>query len=140
VCGSCGGLMLKPNEKDAELLIKLYRMMAEIEPINKGLWMAVEELEIESYEDFIEKYPKGSEGYRNLSRFLSFMELVGVLVKYELINEDIVFDLFPTPWDRIEPIIRGWQKELGPSWKENYVEMVNKKKEWRKSRKIHKTS
>ena len=127
---------MKPTEKDAELLIRLYRMMAEVEPINKGLWMAVEELEIESYDEFIEQYPKESEGYRNLSRFLSFMELVGVLVKYELINEDIVFDLFPIPWDRIEPIILGWQKEFGPSWKENYVEMVNKKKDWRKSKKV----
>ena len=124
-----------PSQKDAELLIELYRMMAEIEPINKGLWMAVEELDTKTYEEYKIKYPKDSEGHRNLSRFLSFMELVGTLVKYNVINEDLVFDLFPAPWERVEPIILGWQKELGPSWKENYVAMVKRKQEWVKNKK-----
>ena len=126
--------MSKPTQKDAELLIRLYRIMSEVEAINKGLWMAVEELNISSYEEYKEKHPKGSEGHRNLSRYLSFMELVGVLVKYDVINEDIVFDLFPTPWDRVEPVIRGWQEEFGPSWKENYVLLVERQKEWLKKR------
>jgi hypothetical protein len=125
----------KPSQKDAELLIDLYRMMAEIEPINKGLWIAVEELNMKTYDEYKKQYPQSSEGHRNLSRFLSFMELVGTLVKYDVINEDLVFDLFPTPWDRIEPVVRGWQKEFGATWKENYVAMVERKREWRKRKK-----
>lgn len=60
------------------------------------------------------------------------MEFLGVLVKYEVMNENLIFDLFPFAWEKVEPIVRGWQKELGPNWKENYVAIAKKKEEWRK--------
>ena len=124
--------MTKPTKQDADLFIKVYNTMVSVDDIKNGLWFAVEELDVDSYEEYKEKYPVGSERHRHLSMFLSFMEFVGVLVKYEVINEDLVFDLFPFAWEKVEPIVRGWQKEFGPHWKENYVAMVKRKEEWRK--------
>jgi hypothetical protein len=121
--------MTKPNQKDAELLIRLQSARGTPEMFKAFNWAMT--LEEKDYEEFEKKYPRGSEGYTNFIRIASQFELIGVLVKYGTINEDLVLDFYYDFWDKLGPIVKGFQKARGsPRWFENYEYLAKKKAEW----------
>ena len=123
--------MSKPTQKDAELMISLATLARGPEMMEA--WIYVIELEETNYEDFIKENPVGSDGWKHFLSIGSFFELIGVLVKYGTINEDLVFDLYYTAWDKLGPIVKGFQKDReSPRWFENYEYLAKEKAEWLK--------
>ena len=73
------------------------------------------------YEEFREQYPRGSDGFQDLMRLFGFYELIGLLSKWKLVDEELVDDMFALQWDKFEPIVKGMQEDWGSTgWWENY--------------------
>ena len=99
----------------------------------RNVWNWVFELEEQKYENFIKKNPIGSEGWNNFLSIAGFYEMVGVLVKYGTINEDMVLDFHSTVWNKLGPLVKGLQKEReSPRILENYEYLAKRKAEWLK--------
>lgn len=123
--------MTKPNQKDAELLIRLWEMS--FNPEMRKTWSWALELEKQSYEEFIKENPIGSDGWDHFLSIAGYYEMVGVLVKYDTINEDMVHDLHSMLWNKLGPLVKGFQKEReSPRFFENYEYLAKKKTEWLK--------
>ena len=124
--------MSKPTKEDAALLLQLLSVMAANENNRKANNWVFEKLHEKDYDDFKTKYPMGSEGYRNLTTFASNGELIGTLVNQELLNEDLVFDLYGSMlWERVEPILLGLRKEANmPRLYENFEVCAKKYQTW----------
>ena len=123
--------MTKPNQKDAELLIRLWEMC--FNPEMRKTWTWVIELEEQKYEDFIKKNPIGSDGWDHFLSIAGYYEMVGILVKYGTINDDMVLDLHTLMWNKLGPLVKGFQKEReSPRFFENYEYLAKKKAEWAK--------
>ena len=121
--------MTNPNQKDAELLIRLWEMSRK----RRKTWTWVWELEKQSYEDFIKENPIGSDGWNHFISFAGYFELVGILVKYGTINEDMVLDYYGTSWSKLGPLVKGFRKEReSPRIFENYEYLAKRKAEWLK--------
>jgi len=119
----------EPNQKDAELLIRLWEMGHS--PEMRKTWNWVMELEKQSYEEFIKENPIGSNGWNHFLSIAGFYEMVGVLIKYGTMNEDIVLDSHSTAWDKLGPLVKGLQKEReSPRLLENYEYFAKRKSEW----------
>ena len=124
--------MSEPTQKDAELLIRLWENGNH--PERRKAWYWAMELEEQSYEEFIKENPIGSDGWDNFISIAGYFEMVGVLVKYGTINEDMVLDLHSLVWDKLGPLVKGFQKEReSPRYFENYEYLAKKKTEWAKT-------
>ena len=124
--------MSKPTREDASLFLQYISIIANDKDMDKASKWVFDELDKKSYEDFRLKYPKGSEGYRNFQTFGGYMEILCTLVNRELINEDLVFDLFGSlTWEKLGPIIQGMRKELEiPRYLENYEVVAKRYPVW----------
>ncbi|MHA1234025.1 MAG: DUF4760 domain-containing protein [Promethearchaeota archaeon] len=124
--------MSKPTKEDAALLLQLLSVMAANENNSKATHWVYEKLHEKDFDDFITKYPMGSEGYRNLATFAGNGELIGTLVNQELISEDLIFDLYGSMlWERVEPILLGMRKKANmPRLYENYEVCAKKYQMW----------
>ncbi|MHA2289901.1 MAG: DUF4760 domain-containing protein [Promethearchaeota archaeon] len=124
--------MSNPTKEDAALLLQLLSVFAANEKNSIATNWINEKLDEKNYDDFNTKYPKGSEGYRNLMTFASNGELIGTLVNKELLSEDLVFDLWGSMlWEKVEPILLGFRKEAKmPRLFENYEVCAKKYQKW----------
>ena len=129
--------MGKPTQKDAEMLLKLYELISSDKLFDAGVWYR-NEFDVKSYEEFKEKYPVGSEGWRKFFRYGLFCEVLGVLADNDLLNTDMYFDAFSGPnFSKAEPIVKGWRKERGGAstlW-ENWELLGRKSREYWDKRK-----
>jgi len=123
--------MSKPTQKDAELMIRLATLNRS--PVMMESWKWYVGLEEQSYEDFIKENPVGSDGWMHFSLIAGFYELLGALVKYGTINEELVLDCYALAWDKLGPIVKGARKDSeNPRLYENYEYLEKKNIEWRK--------
>jgi len=123
--------LTKPNQKDAELLIRLWEMS--FNPEMRKTWNWALELEKQSYEEFIKENPIGSDGWDHFQSIAGYYEMVGVLVKYDTINEDMVLDFHTLMWNKLGPVVKGFQKARESSrFFENYEYLAKRKTEWLK--------
>ena len=121
--------MTKPTKEDADLLIKIHSIVANF--VDSWQWLfGLEKLD---YETFMNKYPIGSEGFGHFLKVASTYELMGTLVYYDAINEDLVLDMYGFYWNKLGPIIEGFRKATGsPRYFENYEVLAKKNQEWLK--------
>ena len=123
--------MPKPTKADASILLQFFGTMRLDEDAKKALFWLWETPAIKTYKEFKEKYPMGSEGYRNFVTVGMYFETLGVLVYYKLLHEDLVFDVFALLWDKVEVVVKGLQKEYkSPRMFENYEWLAKKGSEW----------
>lgn len=124
--------MSKPTKEDASLLLQIYAVSKADEEYKKATRWIFEEFNEKSFDDFKNKYPMGSEGYRNFMSFAGYGELVGILVNKELLNEDLVFDMWGHMfWEKVEPIVKGLRIALEmPRLFENYEVCAKKYPMW----------
>lgn len=101
----------KPTRADAELFVKLYGIAVNSETLVKALRWWTEEFDEMSYEEFKEKYPRGTDGWINFRTLAMFYEVMGVLVYHGLLSEDLVYDVFSTRWRKAGPIVKGMQRD-----------------------------
>ncbi len=120
----------KTNNTDT--LLKLYKIYDNHR--NAILWF-LEELDAKDYEDYLEKYPGSSSERSYFIAVCGFFELSGVLVDYDLIDQNLYFDMFnPTPfWDKAKPIVEGMRNKR-PHIYENFELLSNKRLNWTKKR------
>ena len=87
------------------------------------------------YEEFKEKYPKGSKELKYFRDYTSYQELIGVLVLKGLLSEDLIFDLWGSlVWKKLEPIVYGMRKEIEmPRYLENFEVLAKRYPEWAKN-------
>ncbi len=70
------------------------------------------QFDFKEYEQFILECPPGSIRFNNLLRVAVFCDSVGYLVENEAVDREAVYELFPIPWAKIDPIIQGMRREL----------------------------
>ena len=123
--------MPKPTKADASILLQFFGTMRLDEDAKKAMFWLWETPAVKTYKEFKEKYPIGSEGYRNFVTVAMYYETLGVLVYYKLLHEDLVFDAFALLWNKVEVVVKGLQKEYkSPRMFENYEWLAKKGPEW----------
>jgi hypothetical protein len=102
------------------------------------LWF-LEDFNAKSYQEYKQKYHGTSKDRCHFIRVCGFFELSGTLVKRQLIDSNLYFDIFnPTPfWHKASPIIEG-MRQTRPFIYENFEGLNQMKIKWSKKRTIKK--
>jgi len=100
---------IKPGEID--VLLRLMQM-ADTPQNLEAMQYIVFQFDFQDYEQFIIEAPPGSIRFNNLIRVAQFFDGLGVLVEGGVVEADTLFELFPVPWAKVEPIIQGMRREL----------------------------
>lgn len=127
--------MAMPTKEDVQILLQLVGLGQTEFQRDASRWL-FSEFSAEDYDEFIKKYPRGSLENQRVTSILGFFETAGVLVSRGLLNEDLFFDLsfgLQPVWEKIAPIIPGWQKAAGPALWENVVWLANRYDTWSKT-------
>ncbi|MHA2392585.1 MAG: DUF4760 domain-containing protein [Promethearchaeota archaeon] len=124
--------MAKPTKEDASLLIQIFATATADEQYQKATDWFIFEMNEKNYDEYIKKYPIGSEGYKNFMKISSYAELAGTLVNREVLSEDLIFEMWGDMlWDRAKPLVYGLRKDLGmPRFLENYEICAKKYPKW----------
>lgn len=115
---------------DVATLLKLYELATQPHVREAQAW-ALAELQAMDFEAFQRSYPAGSLGWRRFSDICDIMELFGVLVKRELVTEDLFFDLFggiDILWEAVAGVIPGMRQAIGPQLYENFEALYRRAK------------
>jgi len=84
------------------------------------------QFDFKDYEQFILECPPGSIRFNNFLRVAVFCDNLGVLVDGGGVDPETVFELYPIPWSKMEPIVMGMRREL--TWPDlfDYFERLGK--------------
>jgi hypothetical protein len=128
--------LVKATKADAQLLLKFFEVFYGNEHVMKAILWLWEMPAFKSYEEFKRKYPSGSEAQVNIIVPGIYYEMLGVLVRHKLINENLLFDMYRTAasigWDKLELVIEGMREELKwPELFENYEWLAERQSVWR---------
>lgn len=116
----------------ANIILELYKIFDSHR--DSRLWI-LDELDVDSYEDFQQKYKGHTTERSHFTAVCSFFELSGVFMNQGLLDPDIYFDIFnPGPfWHRVKPIIDG-MRERRPFIYENFETLNDTRSKWTKKR------
>jgi hypothetical protein len=70
------------------------------------------QFDFKEYEQFIIECPPGSIRFNNVLRTAVLCDNIGFLVESDAVERDAVYELFPIPWAKLEPILMGMRREL----------------------------
>ncbi len=124
-----------PTVEDAKLILKLVEIGQSETQREAFRWLTTG-FSAKDYAEFQQKYPQGSEEAQRVGMVLGFFETIGVLVSHGLLNENLVFDLsfgLDPVWEKLGPIIPGWQKATMPALWENAIWLHKRYVAWRKN-------
>lgn len=84
------------------------------------------QFDFKDYEQFILECPPGSIRFNNFLRVAVFCDNLGVLVEGSAVEPEVLFELYPIPWSKMEPIVMGMRREL--TWPDlfDYFEKLGK--------------
>lgn len=128
------------DKDDAFLLLKLNELQ-QTDRIFNGWDFSLHEFKADNYEDFLRKYPRDGKGFEFFYSVGHFLEMSGVLVKNNLLSEDLFFDTFyfEPIWKNFEPVIRSMRKEFNEdSLLENFQFLYTRYLEWKRKRTLNK--
>ena len=120
------------SENNAEIILKLTEMRMWDKIDDAFIWMYTQ-YKANSYEEFKEKYPRGTIERKNFSTVCNFFELCGVLVLRGHLNEDLFFDLgfgLDVIWKKVKPIMDDFRKETSVRMYENFELLYKRNEEW----------
>lgn len=124
-----------PGAEDAKLILKLVELSQSEIQRDASRWL-LGEFSAKDYAEFAQKYPPGTQEFQHVTTRLGFFETVGVLVSHGLLSEDVFFDLsfgFDPTWERLGPILPGWQKATTPALWENAIWLHKRYLAWQKN-------
>ena len=100
------------------------------------LWF-LEDFNAKTYQEYKQKYHGTSKDRSQFIRVCGFFELSGTLVKRQLMDPNLYFDVFnPTPfWHKAAPLIKGMRQKR-PFIYENFERLNQMKIKWAKKRTI----
>ncbi|HYY87072.1 MAG TPA: hypothetical protein VE594_08210 [Nitrososphaeraceae archaeon] len=98
------------------------------------LWF-LEDFNVKNYQEYKQKYHGTNKDRCQFIRVCGFFELSGTLVKRQLIDPNLYFDVFnPTPfWHKARPVIEG-MRQTRPFIYENFERLNQMKMKWSKKR------
>ncbi|MGQ0548392.1 MAG: hypothetical protein ACT4PY_01830 [Armatimonadota bacterium] len=100
---------LAPTQTDTMLRL----MVLTDSPQNlEAMQYVVFQFDFKEYEQFIIECPPGSIRFNNLLRVAVFCDNLGFLVENDAVDREAVYELFPIPWVKVEPVIQGMRREL----------------------------
>jgi hypothetical protein len=108
--------------EDAHLIVSLEQLRSLCGVPEANSWFWSDEFPTD-YEQFKQRYPRGSQGVRSLETIAGFAETVALLWKHELLDETLLFDWlsFHYTWARAEGVLRGLRTDAGqPDLWENF--------------------
>jgi hypothetical protein len=70
------------------------------------------QFDFKEYEQFIIECPPGSIRFNNVLRTAVLCDNIGFLVESDAVDRDAVYELFPIPWAKLEPVLLGMRREL----------------------------
>lgn len=103
--------MKKLAPAHTDMLVRLMEMADSPQNL-EAIQYVVFQFDFKDYEQFIIECPPGSIRFNNLLRVAVFCDNLGFLVEAEAVDRESVFELFPIPWAKVEPIIQGMRREL----------------------------
>jgi len=125
--------MRKASKDDAEVLLMMMELFRDPRSDEAMRWF-MRDFNVTDYNEFKAKYPPGSDEYSHVGRLLGQFETAGVLVSHGLLNENLYFDMSGVGfvWPKLEKIVLGMQKEMGPALWENAMWLAERQKRWAK--------
>lgn len=103
--------MKKLNPAHTEMLVRLMQMADSPQNL-EAIQYVVFQFDFKDYEQFIIECPPGSIRFNNLLRVAVFCDSLGFLVESDAVDREAVYELFPIPWVKVEPILMGMRREL----------------------------
>ena len=127
-----------PTHQDAILVLQLAHLRATLGVSEASSWMWSDQFVTDPVQ-FLKKYPSGSEGHGKAAKICGYFEILGVLYKYGLINEDLLFDWVAVvpAWDRVKSFPLGVRQRSGnPQLWHNFEAMAEAQRRWYHNREI----
>ncbi len=123
---------LVPTYQDADIILKLYQEFESDRLRAAKEWFAYELDASSTYQQFMERFPRGSEGYRKFIALYGFFEMVGTLYKNGLVHPDLLFDMWYINgiYSKLFPIFDGWRKLGDAHIAENFELLALAELEW----------
>ncbi|MDQ7841883.1 MAG: hypothetical protein RDU83_12810 [bacterium] len=103
--------MKKQTPAQLEAIQRLMQM-ADTPQNLEAMQYVVFQFDFRDFDQFIIECPPGSIRFNNLLRLAVFCDNVGFLVEAGVVDREAVFELFPIPWAKVEPVIQGMRKDL----------------------------
>jgi hypothetical protein len=88
--------MAKSTYRDAMVILQIGQLWTTSGASKAFNWLWSDQF-IPDYAAFVEKYPRGSEGWHNAFLLLKHYETIGALWKHGLIYEELLFDTWGSP-------------------------------------------
>jgi hypothetical protein len=121
------------DHHDAELLLRLYDLRREEKLRRAREWFTLE-FQAKSADDYLKKYPPGSEQDAFFRMVVTYWEMVGSIVNNGLIKQDFFFQNtaeFFGVWERIKHLISAVREAFkNPHMWENLELMAKNYEEW----------
>lgn len=114
--------MAKPTYRDATLMLQLAQWQATLNLEEALNWMWSDQF-VADFEEFVKKYPWGSEESGRVRKICGVFEMLGTLHKHGLLSEDLLFDWLAVSaiWERIKGYALGVRQLAGnPQLYENF--------------------
>ena len=127
----------RPDNYDAELLLRLYELRREERLRRAREWM-MREFQAESVEDFVRQFPPGSEEDAFFRMVVSYWDMAASLVNHGLLKEELLFEntmeLWVT-WEKVKNMAAGLREaRKNPlAWK-NLETLARKYEQWMAAR------
>lgn len=103
--------MKKQTPAQLEAIQRLMQM-ADTPQNLEAMQYVVFQFDFRDFDQFIIECPPGSIRFNNLLRLAVFCDNVGFLVENGVVDREAVFELFPIPWAKVEPVIQGMRRDL----------------------------
>lgn len=115
--------------RQTDLIMRLYSVFGSRE--FQEAWVETMRLEFKDYQEYLNKYGAGSERpvYSSVNMVASFFEGIGILLRRQLVNINLVDDLFSSDiiitWHKIKPLAEGWRRQFNRPQISEYFEYLH---------------
>ncbi len=126
--------MRKPNQADAELLLRLYEIRRESELRRARQWFLTE-FTAQDWTEIKLRYLTHSDEDRHFRMTTSYWEMVATLVNRGVLHADLFFDHTGediVAWERCKPWIAAARADIRPSYLCQFERMVEAHQAYRK--------
>jgi hypothetical protein len=126
--------MRKPNQADADLLLRLYEMRREPELRRARQWFLTQ-FRAEDWTEIKLRYLTHSDEDRHFRMTTSYWEMVGSLVNRGVLHPELFFDHTGediVSWERCKAWIQGARADIRPTYLYNFERMVEAHQAYRK--------
>lgn len=122
-----------PDHHDAELLLRLYDLRREAKLRQARDWFQ-REFQAASWEEFFQRWPRGSEENTFFRMAVSYWEMAASIVNHGLIKEEFFFENtgeFWAVWEKIKQLASAVREEYkNPLMWKNLETLAGKYEQW----------